>query len=221
MLMDKFELLAHFYDLPTGNIADACAKLGVPCRIVTGLHPVITGLKRAAGYAVTIKQMVRNVNATEKVLTKHADVIDNHLSKGDLLVIDVGGKDSPCTGGALLALRAQTTGVAGFLVNGCMRDIEEIAALKFPVVLKGGCPIKSSPSLETVGINVPVEINDTQIVPGDLIVMDETGVIVVPVEHAQSVCEEAERIFVLEEKVEKLVRQGHGVIESLALAAKD
>lgn len=219
--MDKFELLAHFSALPTGNIADACAKLGVSCRIVTGLHPVAAGLKRAAGYAVTIKQMIRSVDAEESVLTRHADVIDNHLGKGELLVVDVGGKDSPCTGGALLALRAQTSGAAGFLINGCMRDIEEIAALKFPVLLKGGCPIKSSPSLETVGINIPVEINDTQIVPGDLIVMDETGVIVVPAKHAEAVCKEAERIFALEEKVEKLVRQGHGVIESLAIAAKN
>lgn len=218
--MDKFELLQRFSQLPTGNLADAMAELEIPCKTVNGLSPLSIQQKRTAGYAVTIRQMERNVNSEEKVLTKHAKVIDEQLGKGDLLVVDVGGKTTVCTGGALLALRAQLRGAAGFLINGCLRDLNEIRALDFPVYLKGGSPIKSSPSLETVGINIPVEINGTQILPGDLIVMDETGIVIIPIKHAERIMEEAEKIFALESRAEKLIREGHGVRESLQHAAQ-
>ena len=218
--MDKLELLKRFEKLPTGNIADAMRKLGVTCKTVIGLHPLNPEQKRGAGYAVTVQQMERSVDQEKAVLTKHGHVIDTMLGMGDLLVIDVGGKETPCTGGALLAMRANMLGAAGFLVNGCLRDLGEIRKLGFPVYLKGGSPVKSSPQLETVGINVPVEINGTQIVPGDLIVMDETGVVVVPPQYAERVCQAAEEILTLEEQVEGFVRQGYGVEESFDLAMK-
>lgn len=218
--MDKFELLQHFLPLPTGNVADAMAQLGIPCKTVNGLFPLSCHQGRTAGYAVTVRQMERNINTEGKVLTKHTKVIDGQLSAGDLLVIDAGGNTSVCTGGALLALRAKLRGASGFLINGCLRDLNEIRELGFPVYLKGGSPIKSSPSLETVGINIPVEINGTQILPGDLIVMDETGIVIIPIRHAERILEEAGKIFALESQAEKWIREGCSVSKALHMAAQ-
>lgn len=214
--MNREELRCGFAKISTGDIADAMVAVGIFPRTIIGLHPVRAAQTPTAGYAVTVKQMVRSVNRTEESLAVHGQVIDTQLKEGDVLVMDVGGRMDVCTGGALLALRAQTIGVQGFIVNGCMRDLDDIAAQNFPVYLKGGCPIKSSPMLETVGINIPVQIGDTQICPGDLIVMDPTGIIIIPVDRAEEVYEMALKIQRREDERMQYVKHGGTVADAIA-----
>ena len=107
------------------------------------------------------------------------------------------------------------------VINGCLRDVDEIRSRQFPVYFKGGCPIKSSPTLETVGINIPVEIGNTQICPGDYIVMDATGIVIIPPQKAEQICNEAERIQQGELKVRKMVEQGASVMNSFAKVFKN
>jgi 4-hydroxy-4-methyl-2-oxoglutarate aldolase len=176
---------------------------------------VVPNQQPTAGYALTVKQMVRSVNRTETSLAKHGMVIDTMLKAGDVLVVDVGGRMDVCTGGALLALRAKNVGSQGFIINGCMRDLDDIAKIGFPVYLKGGCPIKSSPMLETVGINVPVQIGDTQVCPGDLIVMDPTGIIVIPVDRMEEIYEAAVKTQIREDRYMKFVEHGGTVADAI------
>ena len=75
------------------------------------------------------------------------------------------------------------------MTNGCLRDVQEIETLQFPVWFAGGCPLKSSMDVETVSCNEPLIFNGVMIVPGDLIVMDATGVVVVPKDSIPAVWE--------------------------------
>lgn len=213
--MDREELRKAFSKISTGDIADALVATGILPRTIVGLHSVVPNQKPSAGYAVTIKQMVRSVNRTEASLATHGKVIDTMLQAGEVLVVDVGGRMDVCTGGALLSLRAKMIGAQGFIVNGCMRDLDDIAKVDFPVYLKGGCPIKSAPMLETVGINIPVQIGDTQICPGDLIVMDQTGIILVPVARLQEVYEMALKIQAKEDHHMEVVANGGTIADAL------
>lgn len=214
--MNREELRAGFSKISTGDIADAMVALGILPRTIIGLHAVKANQEPTAGYAVTVQQMVRSVNKTENSLATHGTVIDTMLKSGDVLVVDVGGRMDVCTGGGLLALRAKNLGVQGFVINGCMRDLDDIAQSGCPVYLKGGCPIKSAPMLETVGVNVPVQIGETQICPGDLIVMDPTGIIVVPPARAEEIYEMALKIQRREDGRMDFVRYGGTVAGALA-----
>lgn len=217
-MANKAELLKQFEAIPTGNAADAMAKLGIQSGALDStLFPLIPSQRRTAGTAVTVKQMVRSQAAEGASLAKHSKVIDSQLTPGDLLVIDVGGRTDVCTGGFLLALRAKMQGASGYVINGALRDLEEIAQLDFPVYLAGGSPVKSSPLLETIGINIPVEIGGVQINPGDVVLMDRTGVVVIPVKFAEDVLAKAKEIGAKEEALQKLLEKGG----SFAEAAKE
>ncbi|NLI53656.1 MAG: hypothetical protein GX417_04950 [Clostridiales bacterium] len=213
--MDREELRQAFSKISTGDIADALVAVGIMPRTIIGLHSVVPTQQPSAGYAVTIQQMVRSVNRTEPALATHGKVIDGMLKAGEVLVIDVGGRMDVCTGGALLSLRAKMLGAQGFIVNGCMRDLDDIAEVGFPVYLKGGCPIKSSPMLETVGVNIPVQIGDTQVCPGDLIVMDRTGIILVPSGRLQEVYDMALKVQAREDHHMEFVAKGGTIADAL------
>lgn len=208
------ELVEAFKKISTSNISDAMDKLGVRRGVIHGLKPLSMQQPRTAGVAVTIKQMQRHQEAEGAKLAKHAEVIDELSSPGDVLVFDVGGRFDICTGGALLALRAKMRGVSGYIVNGCIRDAREIIEFDFPVHCCGTSPVKSAPELETVGINIPVQIGEVQIKPGDIIVADDSGIVVVPILKANGVLKEATEIVKKEEKYAELVRAGKSIKEA-------
>ena len=209
--INKMELIAQLQKIPTGNISDAMDKLKVPRGVITGLQPLSLHQPRTAGFALTIKQMPRHQAAENGKLTAHLEAIDDLSMPGDVIVFDVGGRLDVCTCGALLALRAQIRGVSGFVVNGCVRDVKEIVDLQFPVHCCGASPVKSAPALQTVGINLPVQINEVQIRKGDIIVADDSGVIALPFERTHEVLHEASAISKREERYAALLRKGMGL----------
>lgn len=216
MSMTKKELIENYSKIPTGNICDAMDQLKLPMGVISGLNPISYNQKRAVGFAVTIKQMERHQAAEGKNLATHSKVIDEELSYGDMLVIDVNGRRDVCSGGEILAKLAKMKGVSGFIVNGCLRDKQGIVDLDFPVHLIGTSPVKSAPHLQTVGVNIPVEINGVQIIPGDLIVADDTGIVVVPQNFIEDVLKKALEIQEKETKFIELISSGMSFADTIA-----
>ena len=207
MPFDKKGILLKYRGLSTGHVSDVMERLGIQSGVIHGLRPLSVSHSRFMGWAVTIKQ-VRVQSRSPENLTKHAEVIDELASEDDVIVIDAGGKPDVCTGGALLALRSKIRGIQGWVVDGSVRDANEIVELGFPVHCSGTSPVKSHLHLETAGINIPVEIRDIQIRPGDLIVADATGIVAVPAARAAEVLEAASELKALEEQVEKKLYKG-------------
>lgn len=211
----NLDILSLFRELPTGNIVDAMAKLKLPRGVIIGGPKAIAIQQpRMAGYACTVQQMPRHQTSEGANLSKHLQVINSISQPGDVLVVDVGGRNDVCSGGGMLALRAQKRGLAGFVINGCYRDINDVYRSGFPLFCTGATPIKSSPLLETVGINVPVVVGGVQIRPGDLIVGDETGIVVIPTEEIDRVLKTATRIKNVEEYMTGLILEGHDYVEA-------
>ena len=211
---NKKLLSEAFLQLPTGNISDAMDKLGIRRGAVSGVLPNEKTACKAVGFARTIQQMRRKTAYDGKNLAKQASIIDSQTEPGDLLVIDMTDIRDVCTGGALLAKRMKIRGVVGELTNGCLRDAEELAEMKFPVYFGGTSPVKSAMDVETVGVDVPVMIGGVQICPGDLICMDRSGVVVVPSVRAAEVLEAAQEIRKREAKMEKLILEGFSIVEA-------
>lgn len=213
-LEEKKAWIEAYKKYPTGNVSDAMDNLGIRRGAVLGVHALESAQPRAAGFALTVQQMRRKTAYDGKNLARQGGIIDTETKEGDLLVIDMGGMTDVCTGGALLALRAQLRGVAGELTNGCLRDADEIAALGFPVYCAGTVPVKSAKDVETTGVNVPVMVGGVQICPGDLILMDRTGVVCVPGDRLQEVLDETTKISTREAKMEALIREGYSIADA-------
>lgn len=216
---EKLQWIQAYMKFPTGNISDAMDQLGIRRGAVLGLHALEPSQPQTAGFAFTIRQMRRKTVFDGKNQARQGGIIDQETQPGDMLVLDMAGMTDVCTGGALLALRAQIQGVSGEVTNGCLRDADEIAALKFPVYCAGTVPVKSALDVETVGVNVPVMMGGIQICPGDLILMDRTGVIVVPADRLLDVLTAAEKIQAREEKMEALIRDGKSLAEAREIQA--
>ena len=110
---------------------------------------------------------------------------------GDVIVVDGKGDLSCALTGALMAAHAQKAGIAGFVIDAAVRDTEDCAKGSFPVFASGANP--NGPLKNSGGrINWPVSLAGTTVNPGDLIVGDADGVVVVPREMAAEIVKGAQ-----------------------------
>ncbi|MEM1946408.1 MAG: 4-carboxy-4-hydroxy-2-oxoadipate aldolase/oxaloacetate decarboxylase [Candidatus Caldarchaeum sp.] len=161
-----------------------------------------------------IKPIAPDTNLVGPALTVHCYPSDNitvhkamTLAKpGDVLVIAAGGHVSVMWGG-LMSYQAKLQGIAGVVVDGSVRDVSEIRRMGFPVFARHVSPIGST-KLHPGSINVPVNCGGVMVKPGDLIVADDDGVLVVPREMVTEVLEKARQRQAREREARKLYEQG-------------
>jgi regulator of RNase E activity RraA len=106
-------------------------------------------------------------------------------------VADCRGEDGVATNGEILTTRLWKRGVAGFVSDGPVRDSHAIAKLPFPVYCAGGAPPLNLVRHHAVDLNIPIGCGGVPVYPGDIIVGDEEGVVVIPVERAEEVAVDA------------------------------
>ena len=114
----------------------------------------------------------------------------------DVLIAAAGGSMRSGIWGELLTAAALNTGCVGAIVDGAIRDVSKIAALRFPVFARGSCVYDSLHRQRVIDIDVRVEIDGVCFAPGDLVIADQDGIVVIP----QSV--EAETLRLALNKVE-------------------
>ena len=109
---------------------------------------------------------------------------------GSVVVCAAGDSNWAMAGGNVCAF-AQQRGIAGFVVDGCIRDIAETRSNRFPVFGRGVIPIPGV--RKTAGlINVPVVCGGVTVAPGDIVVADEEGIVVLPAARASKILADAE-----------------------------
>ena len=143
-----------------------------------GIKP-LTGAQRLIGPACTVKVFPGD----NLMVHKSLDI----AAPGDVVVVDTSGSSLTAALGDLISTKAMHRGIAGFIVDGLVRDIEAIATLEgFPVFARGVTPI--GPLHRGPGeINYPIAAGGIVVNPGDIVVGDGNGVVVVPREHAEEV----------------------------------
>jgi regulator of RNase E activity RraA len=109
---------------------------------------------------------------------------------GDVVVVESGDLDYALAGGNVCAV-AQRNGIAGFVLDGLIRDVAEVREMGFPVFARGVVPVPGG-KRAVLPLDVPVRCGGVPVRPGDLVVADEEGVVVVPAERAAEVLAEAE-----------------------------
>lgn len=179
------------------------------------LPPSIRALEpgtRVAGPAYTVKGAPAETTdydaALRKVLAMLGDVPAGHVA------VYACAHDVSAHLGELSVTSLKARGVAGCVLDGGCRDVRLIAEEQFPVFCRFVTPEDSTWSWELEATQVPIEVGRVTIEPGDWVVGDEDGVVVVPRAVAESVLEEAEEKAAAESDVRAAVREGMSPLEA-------
>ena len=185
-LLDEIKGLMDQTGCLTGNVGDCLGRGAAMDSRIKGLSQ---GMK-LVGPALTVKVPPIDNLMIHKALTL--------VKPGDVIVIDGGGDHSRALLGFLMASTAIKLGLAGMIVDGCIRDAAEIKNSGFPIFAAGINP--NGPMKEGPGeINYPIQCCGQFVHPGDIIVADDDGVVVVPREHAAGVPDKVRAVIAREE----------------------
>ncbi|MNK56135.1 4-hydroxy-4-methyl-2-oxoglutarate aldolase [compost metagenome] len=136
---------------------------------------------------------------------------------GDVLVVDAKAFMEAGPWGDVLTIQAMKIGIAGLVINGCVRDASLIIELGFPVFCRG-LSIKGTGKNQPGKVGVPVLIGDVVINPGDIIVGDRDGIVVVPQAEVGSAIATSLAREAKEEQQRKAIQEGTSTIDLLNLA---
>jgi regulator of RNase E activity RraA len=118
-----------------------------------------------------------------------ADVLD-FAEPGDVLVFDNAGLEISTWGG-LASTAAKIKGIEGTIIDGACRDVSQTIEIGYPVFSRHITPRTGKTRLKMVELNAPVQCGGVRVNPGDIVVADQTGVVVVPAPEAQGILDKA------------------------------
>jgi 4-hydroxy-4-methyl-2-oxoglutarate aldolase len=210
------ELLS--YDGLTPTISDILDSMGMTGAIPGSvLRPVIPG-KKIAGPALTLKYVPERSTPAqsfhEKARAKLADRDAYALTEpGDVVVIDGGGRGEISAMGGLSTLVAKRYGLAGNIVDCGVRDVGDMRALNYPVWSRGITPITGKFRFEALEVNGLVVCAGVSVRPGDLVVADDSGVVIVPQKFLSEVLRRAIETSRKEKRLIEAIEEGSSIGE--------
>ncbi|WP_430479650.1 RraA family protein [Streptomyces sp. P11-1] len=198
------ELLLPEYS-PSCLAADVGDRIGAIGGLLT-----VNPAHRVVGPALTI-------DLSEKDLVDILPVL-GLARPGDVIVLACHGITGMAMWGGLMTTLSQLAGIAGAVVDGAVRDVDEIRDLGFPVWYRTAQPRRCPPAdLDgVVQVNVPVSIDGVTVRAGDIVVADENGVAVVPPDAAEEVAVSTRELLAKERTVRDLMNAGATLPELLA-----
>ena len=201
------EIVEGFRDLllndsVTCAISDCMGRFNA---MTSDVKPLFEGI-RFVGTAVTVKTLASDLAAPCKAI----DV----CKPGDVLVIDSHGSANTAFWGENMTLSAVHRGVAAVVIDGACRDVEEIRKLKFPVICRGIVP--NVGSISGYGdVNVLIQCAGVAVSPGDIVVADGNGVVVVPRGESAAILEKTQRLLETERLLQAKIKAGVTIGELL------
>lgn len=198
------ELIQMAAGFSSATLHEAAGKLGA---LPSAIKPVSSNMK-ICGPAVTVSSLPGNNIMLHKAIYA--------ANPGDVLVVDVGDAYEHGYWGDIMTFAAMQRQLKGLVINGCVRDGEELARLNFPVFSRG-LSIKGTSKHNGGFINQPVQLGDVRINPGDLIVGDGDGVVAIPRLDAAHILEKARQREADEERIRRELAQGRTTLEIYGL----
>ena len=196
------EIFALFMQVSTPNISDAMHRKGV----MRGIKPLFENIK-LVGKAVTVQTFegdwAKPVEATDVA------------KAGEVIVVYAGSKEV-APWGELASWSCKQKGIAGFVIDGAVRDVDEIRRIRFPVFAK--CIVPNAGEPKGFGeINTEITCGGEEVKPGDWIIGDDNGVVVVPKERAYEIARRAKEVWKNEERVREEIKRGKTLSQVLDL----
>jgi 3-hexulose-6-phosphate synthase/6-phospho-3-hexuloisomerase len=187
------ELISILKDVSTPNISDAMHRKGA----MRGIHPINQGTK-IVGSAITVQTFAGD-------WAKTVEAIDMG-GPGNVIVI-YNGSDYIAPWGGLATLSCKMRGIEGVVIDGAVRDVDDIRAMNYPIFASAIVPNAGEP--KGMGeINAEITCGGQSVKPGDYIVGDDSGVVVIPRERAYEVARRAKEVEKNESRMYEEIRRG-------------
>jgi 3-hexulose-6-phosphate synthase/6-phospho-3-hexuloisomerase len=197
-----YEIRKLLLEVSTPNISDAMHRKGA----MKGIRPMLKGTKMV-GTAVTVQTFAGD-------WAKPVEAIDV-AKEGDVIVIYNGSRDVAPWGG-LATLSCLNKGICGVVIDGAVRDIDDISTMNLPVFASSYVPNAGEP--KGFGeINAEIICGSQTVRPGDYIVGDDNGVVVIPKENAYEIARRAKEVEKTEKRLFEEIKRGATLSEIMKL----
>lgn len=206
------DIVARLGAIFTATLSNALEDIGED-GVILGLPPVAPGM-RLAGRAMCVQQVSGPAGTYLSSDFRVGAMIDA-AGPGDIVVVANGGNPVSSWGGTA-SYAAKVKGIAGLVVDGGVRDREEMIEHQFPVFARHVVPTTGRTRLRVVEIGGTVAISGQKVSTGDVIVADGTGIVCIPEETAQDVLRIAEELSADDDKATEAIGQGLTFTEAMA-----
>ncbi len=167
-------------------LSDSCDRAGIRHQVLEHRLEPLVGLHRISGRARTVRFAPEVTTDPERPYDEAMDFIDG-TAPGDLVVLATDNSNASAFWGELFSAAALGRGAVGLVTDGNVRDSDKIAGLGFPVFSRSRSPLDFRGRMRIVEAHGPVKIGGVTISPGDLVVADDDGVVVIPQENESTV----------------------------------
>ncbi len=207
---------ARLMGVSTATLCTALFKRGLRNQFIQDVHPLNAALPNMVGPAFTL----RYIPAREDLNTLAVFQDREHPQRkaveecppGAVFVIDSRKNPRAASAGAILVSRLMMRGVAGVVTDGGFRDSPEIAQLPFPAYHNRPSAPTNLTLHQALDINVPIGCGDVAVWPGDVVVGDREGVVVIPAAMADEIAAEAVEMTAFEDFVGEKVMEGRSIL---------
>ncbi|MEN3324439.1 ribonuclease activity regulator RraA [Mariniflexile soesokkakense] len=202
--------------ISTATIATCLYKKGLRNQFIQNVFPLSNQYKSMVGEAFTLRYIparedLNSINVFQDPRHPQRVAIET-CPEGAVLVIDSRKDARAASAGSILVTRLMKRGAAGIVTDGGFRDSEEIAQLPFSSYHQKPSAPTNLTLHQALDINVPIGCGDVAVFPGDIIVGDKDGVMVIPSEIANDVAIECEQMTLFEDFVLEQVNNGKSII---------
>ena len=215
-MADARALVARLSKFDTCMVSDALDALGLP-GAVAGIRPMWP-CGRSAGRVQTVRLAPSN-EAPQAGPPVHLGARAIAAAEaGDVIVVDnrAGLETGGAGWGGLLSLAAKLKEVAGVVVYGVCRDVDDVQSVGMPYYAKVATPRTARRRVVEVATNEPLEFDEVRVEPGDLVLADSSGVVFLSLSKAEVVLAKADELAAKEEDMATALRAGVVVTDVLA-----
>jgi regulator of RNase E activity RraA len=208
------EAIEKLRSVTTATLTSQLLKRGFRNTFISGLTPLRPDL-RMVGYAFTLRYVPAREDVGFYVDYDNATNVQRLAVEGvgpeDVLVIDARSEVRAASFGHIIATRIMRRGAAGLVTDGGLRDSPRFRSLDLPTYFRGPHAATSSIIHHPVDMNVPIGCGGVLVMPGDVVVGDAEGVVIVPATVAEEVAHEADEQEKAEEYIFERIQAGESI----------
>lgn len=203
-------------NVSTATICTALFKKGFRNQFIQNIRPLNSNHKNMVGEAFTLRYIparedLNSIDVFKNPKHPQREAVEE-CPPGSVMIIDSRNNPKAASAGSILVTRLMKRGVAGIVTDGGFRDSPEIAKLDIPAYHQRPSAPTNLTMHCAIDINLPIGCGDAPVYPGDVIVGDAEGVVVIPANIADDIANEAFEMTAFEDFVTEKVMEGHTII---------
>ena len=213
---DNADIRSRLLGVSTATLTTALFKRGLRNTFIQGARPLNPEKCKMAGPAFTLRYIPAREDLDTLAVFQDPHHPQRHavetIPPGSVMVIDSRGDVRAASAGGILATRMMVRGVAGLVTDGGLRDSPDIAAMDFPAFCRAPSAPTNLAHHHAIDVDVPIGCGDVPVYPGDWVVGDAEGVVVIPAGIVAEIAAEAVEMTAFETYVEEQVAAGRSII---------